>query len=700
MNLIGVYWFLQILIFVAFSLAIGDTSIQDPYFKDFLGIRFILIEVNYAGLPAVVLGMAAYWRHHQRTQNWLRILLSTTTLWLCALVVSFYNALNWGQFLYVGKFIEWDSLLFYAASPWHLLEHAIHFSIAGTISLLLLGCSISAVWVYLPSWIPKRADKGSKIKWGTLFVLCIACTTLIYEPFSIYQISSSESGRYRLGGAKEYSVTTIGDHLDSLLDQRTGPYTSLVRSINKTGPMPRSQSVSAHKVEFDTYLSPEAYGQQNRQIFETTRAYNVIIIVIESLRVDQLTQWGGSRVVMPHLETLAHKSAVFTRHFASSSHSNYADVSILSGTYPFWSERIHVYPEATSYPRPRIYDLLRESGYTTSIISSQNENWGGMLNYYESTRLDYLFHANALESAKPFYNNPIKRHAGKCPDTVTLEIATNWIRAQTQPFFTYINLQSTHYPYYFPETMERPFGKDMDVSGLNFLNLPPQQIPDIYDRYADSLNYVDQLLGRFLDKLSQNGQLKDSIVIISGDTAQAFGEHGFTGHASKLYNEVVQTPLIIYKPDQAPATYEGLSHHTDIAPMILSLLGLPPYPGFQGHSLLEGDKREWAPLVCQSPAMKQVALVTSKYKLFYDFSRGTYQLFDTSRDPGELDDLYAAAFKKPEIQILQDTLLFWAEQQIRYYGDRTRHTSHFAPKFKSPDMVQPASPLRGHVKAH
>ena len=105
------------------------------------------------------------------------------------------------------------------------------------------------------------------------------------------------------------------------------------------------------------------------------------------------SRYGGTRDVMPAVDALARESRVFTNAYIQASHSNYAGLVPLSSQYPLRSPQMYRYPPDPTYPRVLIYDVLKALGYKTAIFSSQNERWGGMINFHRQSSLDRFFHA-------------------------------------------------------------------------------------------------------------------------------------------------------------------------------------------------------------------------------------------------------------------------------------------------------------------
>src|SRR6185295_12806522 len=147
-------------------------------------------------------------------------------------------------------------------------------------------------------------------------------------------------------------------------------------------------------------------------------------------------------------------------------HSNYEDLVPLASQYPLRSPQMYSYPPNPTYPRVLVYDVLKALGYRTAIFSSQNENWGGMLNFHRQSSLDKLFHAETFSG--PTYTAwddlgfakwvQQTGSAGSVDDKYTVGEAIEWLdTAGDKPFFLHMNLQSSHVPYVVPDDFVRRF---------------------------------------------------------------------------------------------------------------------------------------------------------------------------------------------------------------------------------------------------
>ena len=203
-----------------------------------------------------------------------------------------------------------------------------------------------------------------------------------------------------------------------------------------------------------------------------------------------------------------------------------------------------------------------------------------------------------------------------------------------------------------------------------FASFPPGKAEIVKSLYADSLAYVDHQIGRLVQHLEAKGRWKDTLIVVTGDTGQAFYEHGFAAHGSHVFDEVMQVPLVIRAPGHSAQRLELTAEHVDVLPTVLHLLGLPPHPTCQGLNLLAEDFPDprSAYLVAQNGVHEEYAIVRWPWKLI-TFVRWDHEmLFDLAADPGEQRDLRGS---HPEVaDDLRRRLESWRFEQLDYYRRR------------------------------
>lgn len=602
--------------------------------------------------------------------------------------------ISWLVFRVSGAFLDGTGVRMWLASPAHMAEHGLDLAADSFFMLPLffvIGCLVLG---YAVPFLARRLSVPSRRSLNRKFLLLNVLLLLL----AVRGGNLSLEGTVRMSDPQAGAVYSAADRYRQVRAEQTGPAVrtlfSLWRALSGTEAhgLAREEGVEVrwNPLEpMDRYVNEATAGRS-----PGADDPSVIVILVESLRPDQLEAYGGPRSVMPHVDSLAQDARVFLDVYTQSSHSNYADLPPLNSHYPLRSSRLHVYPEEVPYPRVLLYDILKEFGYRTAIFSSQNESWGGMANYLATGSLDEFFHAGTyrgptyVPEGDPGFAGYARRanRAGKIDDSATVEAAIDWIRSEPEtPFFMYMNLQNSHAPYRTPADFPRRFGPDSIDFEVRFGAFPVEKVDVVKDLYASSLAYVDDQLGKLFRALKISGRWGRTVVIVTGDTGQAFYEHGFAAHAGPLFDEVVRVPLVVRAPDLAPARDSLPAEHVDVPPTVLDILGLPSHPSFQGHSLLEatGPSNGGRYVVAQSPLAHQYAVILDGWKLIYDVRRDSKLLFDLEGDPGETADLSRQRANRREM--LERRLGTWMRAQLEYYEVPSRYEGWYPPKLLVPD---------------
>ena len=615
-----------------------------------------------------------------RTPRLARVILNTFGVATVIAIVALYGT-AWAMFAGTQQFPNWDAVTFFLTNNVQLAQHVAHLD---PWTMLGLPCLVTAAVAGLAILLRCLEHRSTRLLW-TVNAVALAALGCAASQASLYD-GGLPQGRRPVPDAAAGLVYSLDDLLVECRQERTGPLTSVWLE---------SQAYlrgDSNKLPIDygipVFERPQiAIEQYVQGVDDNHKTWNVILVIVESLRSDQLTAGGSSREVMPNVESLAREGRVFVNHYCQASHSNYADMCPLSSHYPLRSPRPHVYPKHPTYPRVMVYDILQKLGYRTAVVSSQSEHWGKMINYLQTGGLDHFFHSDSFSGPTYVPRNDtgfeafVKggKRSGKIDDRYTIAEAMRWTgETNGQPFFMYLNLQSSHVPYETPADFPRRFSPAELPFTIRFNNFPPDQAELVKDVYADSLAYVDSQLGKLIAHLKDAGEWDRTVMIVTGDTGQAFYEHGFAAHANMLFDEAMRVPLVIRAPGLAPSVDERLCEHVDVPPTVLELLGLPAHPSFQGRSLLAAPDEDRAVyLVVQSPLARQVAVVQSGYKYLHDLDRNMSVLFDLRADPGETRNVMA---EQPETAGSLATLLTtWRARQLAYYQNTSEHRNWYPP---------------------
>ena len=307
---------------------------------------------------------------------------------------------------------------------------------------------------------------------------------------------------------------------------------------------------------------------------------NLILISIDDLRADYLNTYGHQILSSPNTDKFARQSLVFENAFAQSSWTLPSHAAMLTGKYP---QNLDVEVINDRLPENSgIAEILKNNGYQTAAFTS-----GAFINE------DHGF-AKGFDT---FEENSSWQDA----DIIT-QNAIPWLtKNQQNKFFLFLHYFHVHDPYSPKENSAGLINpsytgslKSFDISQIVKLNkdeitLPQSDLNHLKTLYDAELLELDYELGKIFDLLSETKLIDNSIIIITSDHGEEFGEHGIWGmHAYSLYDELIKVPLIIripniYKPEHIPSLVEL----TDIVPTITSLLNLKSPFEFDGQNLLD-----------------------------------------------------------------------------------------------------------------
>jgi arylsulfatase A-like enzyme len=126
------------------------------------------------------------------------------------------------------------------------------------------------------------------------------------------------------------------------------------------------------------------------------------------------------------------------------------------------------------------------------------------------------------------------------------------------PWFVTLNLFDAHAPYRTPYEYRFNDGERR------------------IDRYDGAIAWVDEMVGRIVEILRTRGELDRTLVIVTSDHGEFFGEHGLVDHGRPPYLPVVHVPLVMrYPPRLTPARHATPVTNADVPATILDVVGAP-----------------------------------------------------------------------------------------------------------------------------
>ncbi|HUO87284.1 MAG TPA: sulfatase-like hydrolase/transferase [Thermoanaerobaculia bacterium] len=249
---------------------------------------------------------------------------------------------------------------------------------------------------------------------------------------------------------------------------------------------------------------------------------DLLLVTIDTLRADRLGSYGAADAGTPHLDALAADGIRFANVYAPVPLTLPTHSVMFTGRYPFTTgvrvNGIHRLAEGET----TLAGLFGRRGYATSgtisayVLTRRFGLAQGFDVYEDSLGMDNLF-----------------RYFSEVPADETRRRFGRWLdsRPAGKPFFAWVHLFDPHAPYRPPPPFSERFAHDL---------------------YQGEIAFVDRELGRLLDDLAARG-LEDTVIVVTSDHGEGFGEHGEEGHGLLAYDETLRVPWIV----RAPGTLAG-----------------------------------------------------------------------------------------------------------------------------------------------
>ena len=383
---------------------------------------------------------------------------------------------------------------------------------------------------------------------------------------------------------------------------------------------------------------------------------NIVWLTLDSVRYDHTTMSGYERETTPNIQALVNGSDG-TSHSSCFAHARSSPASvpsILSGTYP--SKHRTYLGNSRQFPDdlPLIPELLGDVGYRTVGVSNNGyaSSLTGVARGFDeftllgSTPADIVRSAGLKTTVKYLAN--IRRHSvGFTTDVhahsggyLLNELAKKRIQDAQQPFFMYVHYNEPHRAYYPPLPYLDRFTNNIDVEPTraaeislrvhhNLLeivasgcDLTPEEMDALVAMYDSEIRYTDELVGQLIDIIED--QLGETIIVVTADHGELFGEDGMLAHKYSMHNAVLNVPMVI--SGVSDLSEPGIVQHSDVVKTLLEIAGADTET-IQGVDL-RSERREYAisqsgesdfqPLLDKNPDFDESEFCTDEYSVIQD----------------------------------------------------------------------------------
>jgi arylsulfatase A-like enzyme len=305
---------------------------------------------------------------------------------------------------------------------------------------------------------------------------------------------------------------------------------------------------------------------------------DVVVILVDTLRVDRLGCYGSSRGLTPAIDALAARGVVFLNAHAASSWTKPSVASLFTSRLPL-DHGARRADSVLAEDERTLAEAFHDAGYATGAVAANpvldpRFGFGQGFDGYDVATLSW----KASE---------VRKRAG-------LWLAQLWARhGPRPPIFLYVHYMEPHTPYAQTRKLSELFGPDApSLPDVNRRLLTAAVSPlTVVERehmervYDAEVAEVDAQIGS-LQNLFKLYRLVDPIFVVVADHGEEFWDHGGILHGHTLYEELIHVPLVVVA---SGVTTGGDVTDTvsllDVAPSLLDLAGIPRPASFRGRSL-------------------------------------------------------------------------------------------------------------------
>jgi len=442
---------------------------------------------------------------------------------------------------------------------------------------------------------------------------------------------------------------------------------------------------------------------------QSFRDSNILLITIDCLRGDHLGCYGYTKNTSPNLDALASKGILFSQAITAGGGTAEAFPAILFSALPPLSHQ--EFGDGAKW-NTSLGEILKRNGCRTAGFHSNpylsklyhfdkgfdtfDDYLGERQSGMEAVRrkaISLLGRSNFWSFHIIKFYNKLRDLTGsiKPPCATAEEInmkSLSWLRKGRGKFFLWLHYMDVHQPCLPPTEYLNQFCP-YPVSKAKILNLTAKtrhkprkvstkELEILISVYDACIRYVDRMVGQLFSELRKLGLLENTIIIVTADHGDEYGEHGFEHYGT--YEAQIHIPLILKIPgaNECKVVPRQVSN-LDLVPTICDLVGIKRGEPFRGKSLvplIRGEEKEGHPVVFsvaleKSPLYHDIYIscrTEEGWKYIYAIDYGEHgpevsvELYNLKIDPGE----------KKNLKDIEEERAQWMESKIIGYMDEIK----------------------------
>lgn len=364
-----------------------------------------------------------------------------------------------------------------------------------------------------------------------------------------------------------------------------------------------------------------SFSACEKKIAEQPSKPNVLLITMDTTRADRLGCYGYTSAQTPNLDALAKNGIRISEAITHVPLTRPSHSSLLTGTLPYhhgvWSNG----PYRLDPKWVTLAESFKGAGYKT----------GGVIASYVLTR------SYGLSQGFDYFDDRLREVPGTDPEKSADDVVgsvNHWLGQEIQPpFFLWVHFYDPHFPFIPPEPYHSHFANSL---------------------YDGEIAYMDNAIGKIINKISTLGWMKDTLVIAVGDHGEGLGEHQEPSHGYLIYDSTMKVPAIISGPNvphgRVIHSQVGLS---DFYPTILEACGIKKESEIDGKSFwkyLQSGNIPPEPVIMENRTIHYqfgwATLSGIRFKDWKWIQAPTPELYDLKNDPNEKNNLATKEIKQ------------------------------------------------------
>ncbi|WP_276257391.1 sulfatase [Haloglomus litoreum] len=462
---------------------------------------------------------------------------------------------------------------------------------------------------------------------------------------------------------------------------------------------------------------------------------NVLYIDIDSLRADRLGMYGHEAPTTPELDRFAEDAVVFDRSYVACSPCMPSRAGFVSGRYGVHNGIVTHGPQAQTLRSPKqskdwFAGWAEEwtfEGNGLKETTGESAEWLTLPEVFFHERV----HTAAVSSfprhtAPWFYHLWHEFHQPQEPEgrrmffmtpqaEDVVDTARDVLERNDDPVFCYAQFWEPHLPYTrpdeevagFADTPMPPYPTEDDIAAHHEWELSTaaqmevesrEDLRRLYASYDAEIRHVDREVGRLLEYLRETGRYDETMVVVTGDHGEEFGEHGMYVKHGNVHDASQRVPLLVKPPasaDYEPGHRDQLVTNVDLAPTLVDYAGLDRPAQWQGRSLrpvLADPDADWRDHVVLDHGLytAQRAVRTDRWKYVRTLHPGGFAdvvperaLYDMHEDPHEQANLHDD--RPAVVEDLETRMLRWVDEHVGRGEDPMHELARTGPASYPPN---------------